>query len=143
MPQFSLPSVLGLAAVVALVGGGIGTAVVLSANAPEECTSALQAGTTSDLVSVTPSLEGLPRASFPTPLVSDGRQLSVLAEGAGSPPGQVASLTSTSVSLSARIKNCLPPRATSRVTLFDDPCSRNSPISSEAYWSAKNPAPPW
>lgn len=85
MPQFSLPSVLGLAAVVALVGGGIGTAVVLSANAPEECTSALQAGTTSDLVSVTPSLEGLPRASFPTPLVSDGRQLSVLAEGAGEP----------------------------------------------------------
>ena len=85
MPQLSLPSFLGLAAVVALVGGGLGTAVVLSADAQEECTSTLQAGSTSNLVSLTPSLEGLPRASFPTPLVSDERQMSVLAEGSGQP----------------------------------------------------------
>jgi len=41
MPQLSLPSFLGLAAVVALVGGGLGTAVVLSSGAQEECTSTL------------------------------------------------------------------------------------------------------
>ena len=85
MPQLSLPSFLGLAAVVALVGGGLGTAVVLSSDAQEECTSTLLAGSTSNLVSLTPSLEGLPRASFPTPLVSDERQMSVLAEGSGQP----------------------------------------------------------
>jgi peptidylprolyl isomerase len=85
MPQFSLPNVLGLATVVALVGAGLGTAVVVAVNSPEECLSPLAAGSASNLVQVTPTLEGLPDASFPTPLLTEGTQLTVLAEGSGNP----------------------------------------------------------
>jgi len=141
MPQLSLPSFLGLAAVVALVGGGLGTAVVLSADAQGECTSTLQAGSTSNLVSLTPSLEGLPRASFPTPLVSDERQMSVLAEGLGQ-PARAGGFVDFDVSVFVGAdQQLLTASSYLEADPGSDPCSRNSPIFSEPFLSARNPAP--
>ena len=85
MPLFTLPRLLGLASAVALVGGGVGIVAVSAVNAGEECAPPLSSGTTSNLVSVSGEGNGVPEVSFPTPLVTDGRQLTVLTEGSGQP----------------------------------------------------------
>lgn len=75
---------LALASIVAL---GFGAAMVgsIAASIPEECDYPYQPGSASALVAVTNSDEGVPQASFPTPLEGTGRELSVVQEGAGEP----------------------------------------------------------
>ncbi len=85
MPLFTLPRLLGLASAIALVGGGAGILAVSAANADDQCALPLASGTTSDLVAVAGAGNGVPEVSFPTPLVTDGRQLTVINEGAGTP----------------------------------------------------------
>jgi peptidylprolyl isomerase len=89
MPQFSFPRVLALGAVVALVGAGLATAVVVGVNAQDDCVYPVGPGKASALVNVADSAEGLPVASFPTPLITTGRELTILevGEGEGAKPG--------------------------------------------------------
>ncbi len=85
MPTFSLSGIaLGLGSV--LIAGTFLTSLVLTYEAPpEDCESPYQAGKASELVSIVEQADGRPGVSFPTPLKTTGRELSVVTEGAGAP----------------------------------------------------------
>jgi len=140
MPQFSFPRVLALGAVVALVGAGVATAVVVGVNAQNECVYPVGPGKASALVSVADSAEGLPVASFPTPLITTGRELTILevGEGEGAKPGgyvdfdvSVFAVPMRNISLRLAIRN---------LPLFDEHSRSIAKSSLEHFWSVKGPA---
>jgi peptidylprolyl isomerase len=85
MPTFSLSGIaLGLGSV--LIAGTFLTSLVLTYEAPPgDCESPYQAGKASELVSIVEQADGKPGVSFPTPLKTTGRELSVVTEGEGAP----------------------------------------------------------
>lgn len=83
MAKFSLaPTALGAAVV--LVVGVVAVGSVALAN-PGDCELDYQPGKASSLVTTQPSAEGGVTASFPTPLRTTGRELSVIVPGEGAP----------------------------------------------------------
>ena len=85
MPQLSLLSVLGISVVVVAVGGALAVGTLQAAENERSCDIPIASGKASSLVRVTTAESGLPEVSFPTPLVTQSRQLTVLTEGEGEP----------------------------------------------------------
>ena len=85
MPQLSLLSVLGISALVVSAGGALALGALQVAEDERTCQAPYQSGSTSNVVSATRGEAGEPVASFPTPLFTPERQLSVLQEGEGEP----------------------------------------------------------
>lgn len=85
MPQLSLLGVLGISALVVSAGGALALGALQVAEAERTCESPYPSGNTSSLVTVSTSASGAPEVSFPTPLITPERQVSVLQEGEGEP----------------------------------------------------------
>jgi len=85
MPQFSLVGVLGISALVVSAGGALAFTVVQAAEEERVCEAPYSSGSASRLVTATTGDLGTPQASFPTPLISPDRQVTVLSEGEGEP----------------------------------------------------------
>ena len=83
MPQFSLLGVLGISALVVSAGGVLALGALQVAENERTCEAPYQAGSASNLVTATRGDAGEPVASFPTPLITPERQLTVLQEGEG------------------------------------------------------------
>ncbi len=81
MPQFSLLGVLGISALVVSAGGALAFTAVQAAEEERACEAPYSSGSASRLVSSTLGDAGTPQASFPTPLISPDRQVTVLSEG--------------------------------------------------------------
>jgi peptidylprolyl isomerase len=75
---------LAIASIVVLASGAVVVGGIAS-SFPEACESPYQPGKASALVEVTNSEESTPQASFPTPLKTTGRELSVVQAGEGEP----------------------------------------------------------
>lgn len=75
---------LAIASIVVLASGAVVVGTI-AASFPEPCESPYQPGKASALVEVTTSDEGTAQASFPTPLKTTGRELSVVTAGSGEP----------------------------------------------------------
>jgi peptidylprolyl isomerase len=75
---------LAIASIVVLISGAVVVGSI-AASFPEACESPYQPGKASRLVEVTSPDGEAAQASFPTPLKTTGRELSVVQEGAGEP----------------------------------------------------------
>jgi len=85
MPQLSLPSVLTIFAVFVAAGVGVSVLAVSAANAEETCDFPVASGSASSLVEVQGQRGTIPSISFPTPLVTSDRELTLISEGTGEP----------------------------------------------------------
>lgn len=85
MPQLSLFGVLGISVLVLGAGSALAVGALNAAGGEDACEPSFASGSASELVSAISSQAGMPDVSFPTPLVSPGRQISILQEGAGEP----------------------------------------------------------
>ncbi len=85
MPQLSLVSVLGISALVVATGGALALGALQVAENERSCELPYASGNASRLVTVTPGESGAPQVSFPTPLITSERQVTVLSEGEGEP----------------------------------------------------------
>lgn len=85
MPQLSLVSVLGVSVLVLSVGGVLALGALEAAEDERNCELPYASGNASSLVSMTTTETGEPAVSFPTPLVTTGREVTVLQEGEGEP----------------------------------------------------------
>ncbi|MBT5248132.1 MAG: hypothetical protein HOL65_05015 [Microbacteriaceae bacterium] len=85
MPQFSLPNVLVIGAIIVAGGVGVGVASVSAMESADACEIPVAEGKASALVSADLSDPASPQVSFPTPLVTAGAELSVLSPGEGEP----------------------------------------------------------
>jgi len=86
MPKFSFPGLVLLLGS-GVIAAGFLTAFVASAQATPggPCELAYQPGKASSLVSIVDAGDGGPGVTFPTPLKTTGRELSVITEGSGQP----------------------------------------------------------
>lgn len=75
---------LAIASIVVLASGAVVVGSI-AASFPQPCEAPYQAGKASTLVEVTNSDAGTSQASFPTPLKTTGRELSVVTTGSGEP----------------------------------------------------------
>lgn len=85
MPQFSLLGVLGISALVVSTGGALALGALQVAEEERTCESPYLSGNASSLVNVSSTSAGVPEVSFPTPLITPERQVTVLQEGEGEP----------------------------------------------------------
>ena len=85
MPQLSLLSVLGISALVVSAGGALALGALQVADNERTCEVPYPSGSTSNLVTMERGDAGEPVVSFPTPLITPERQLTVLEEGEGEP----------------------------------------------------------
>lgn len=85
MPQLSLVSVLGISVLVLSAGGALAVGALQAAENERTCELPYASGNASGLVSLTTTATGEPAVSFPTPLVTTGREVTVLQEGDGEP----------------------------------------------------------
>jgi hypothetical protein len=85
MPQFSLFSVLGISALVVSAGGALALGALQVADAERSCETPYQSGSTSNLVTMSQGAAGEPVVSFPTPLITPERQVTIVQEGEGEP----------------------------------------------------------
>ncbi len=85
MPQLSLLSVLGISALVVSAGGALALGALQVAEAERSCEAPYPSGSTSNLVTTARGDAGEPTVSFPTPLVTPDRQVTILQEGEGEP----------------------------------------------------------
>lgn len=85
MPQFSLLGVLGISALVVATGGGLALGALQVAEQERTCALPYASGSTSSLVAVTDGESAAPEVSFPTPLITPERQVTIVREGEGEP----------------------------------------------------------
>ena len=85
MPQLSLTSVLGIGVVAVTLGTLLSAAALSRAEEERTCDSPYESGRASSLVSAHMNQDGAIETSFPTPLITTGREVSVVEEGVGEP----------------------------------------------------------
>lgn len=85
MPQFSLLSVLGISALVVSAGGALALGALQVAEGERSCEVPYPSGSTSNLVTAVGGDSGQPVVSFPTPLITPERQVTIVQEGEGEP----------------------------------------------------------
>ena len=85
MPQLSLLGVLGISALVVTAGGALALGAIQVAENESACELPYQSGNASSLVTTAKGDSGQPEVSFPTPLITPERQVSIVHEGEGEP----------------------------------------------------------
>ncbi len=85
MPQLSIVSVLGASVAVVALGGGLAFGAIQFAESQDSCPTAYSSGSASELVVVENSDAAKPRVEFPTPLVTENRQVTLVSGGLGRP----------------------------------------------------------
>lgn len=85
MPQLSLLSVLGISALVLSAGGALALGALQAAENERTCEAPYPSGNASSLVNIAVGADGLPTVSFPTPLVTSDRQVTISRAGEGHP----------------------------------------------------------
>lgn len=96
MSKFTFVTAVIAAGVVAIAGAGVIAGV--ASTLPVPCDKALEPGRASVLVTSETSDEGVVLASFPTPLKTTGRELSIVQQGSGE-PAQVSGFVDFDVSI--------------------------------------------
>ena len=85
MPQLSLLGVLGISALVVSAGGALALGALQVAEAERTCELPYQSGNASSLVTTARGDSPQPEVSFPTPLITPERQVTIVEEGEGEP----------------------------------------------------------